>query len=301
MVLTKHPDGEPLREPADIELQEVKLPKDTSSWRISILNRQHIVTEEKEKASQKKEIREKLENFQLDQCTPYKERIDTILDWGYSHERATTIPSKLSVTQIKKSSIATMDSINYNIPNLVKRPKFMEKAKVFTGAERGTILHFVLQHLNFREAQQHSNIQEQIQMMVVKELLTEEESETLNIFKIEGLLESELGKRMLKADKIYKETAFNIKKKAKDVIDGLEDCDEALLVQGIIDCYFEEDGKWVLVDYKSDYVPQNDVSIIIKKYGIQLQLYKEALEKITGKDVKESYLYLLDIDMAVKL
>ncbi|SNS10057.1 DNA helicase/exodeoxyribonuclease V, subunit A [Anaerovirgula multivorans] len=301
MVLTKHRDGEPLRQAAEIELQQDKIVEDSSHWAVSILNRQHIILEEQEKTDHKKEIREKLEKFQREEFTPFKEKIDAILNWRYPYERATIIPSKLSVSQIKRSTAVNMDSISYSIPNLVKRPKFMEGTKAFTAAERGTILHFVLQHLDFKMAEGHNNIEEQIQMMVIKELLTEEEAKTVDICKIEGLLKSELGRRMLMANKIFREIAFNIKKKAVDVIIDLEDCDESLLVQGIIDCYFEEKEKLILIDYKSDYVPNGNTSIIIQKYEVQLQLYKEALEKITGKNVKESYIYLLDIDTAVRL
>lgn len=301
MVVTKHPDGEPLRQAAEIELQSDKLMEDSSRWSISILNRQHIVLEELKTTDLKKDIREKLENFQLEEFTPFKEKIDAILNWKYPHERATTIPSKLSVSQIKKSTIANMDSISYSIPNLVRRPKFMEDTKAFTAAEKGTILHFVLQHLDFKMVENQNYLKEQMEMMIAKELLTEEEAKTVDIAKIEGLLASDLGKRMIRSNKIFREVPFNIKKKASDVILGLEDCDESLLVQGIIDCYFEEDGKLVLVDYKSDYIPNGDISIILKKYEIQLQLYREALEKITGKEVKESYLYLLDINRAVEL
>lgn len=301
MVLIKHPDAKSLREIADLGWQEDKLIKDPSKWTVSILNRQHIVQEEKIKASEKKDVKEKLQKFQRQEFTSYKEKIDAILNWEYPNERATTIPSKLSVSQIKQSNIASMKAMGYKIPNLVTRPKFMEKTKTISPAERGTILHFVLQHLDFKKVTIKDYLQEEIKMMVIKELLTEEEAESVDIAKIEALLTSDLGERMLKAERLYKEVPFNLKKKAKEVIIGLENCEDTLLIQGVIDCYFEEEGEWVLVDYKSDYVPNGDVSTIVKRYEAQLQLYQEALERITGRNVKETYLYLFNIDKAVKL
>ena len=93
--------------------------------------------------------------------------------------------------------------------------------------------------------------EKQIDMMVVRELLTEEEAEIVDISKIKTFFNSQLGNRILKSPKVYREVDFNIKKKAEDVIEGLNQCDESLLVQGSIDCYFQEGEALILVDYKS--------------------------------------------------
>ena len=74
-----------------------------------------------------------------------------------------------------------------------------------------------------------------------------------------------------------------------------------MLVQGIIDCHFEEDDGLVLVDYKNDAVFNGNISSIITRYKIQLYLYREALEQITAREVKETYLYLFDIDRGVRI
>lgn len=301
MALIKHPDGQPIRKAMGLTLTKEDLIKDQSLWNISVCNRQDIILREKERNEDKNKIRQELTSFESQKFSPFKEKINSIFDWRYPHLKATAIPSKLTVTQIKKSTIDTMESIGYNIPNLVKRPKFMEGTRVFSAAERGTVLHFVLQHLDFKEASTYNNIKDQVKAMIMRELLTEEEASILDISKINALLESELGKRIVKAKRVYKEASFNLRKKARDVIDGLYACDEILLIQGTIDCYFEEDGQWVLVDYKSDKITNNDISKVIKNYEVQLDIYKEALEKTTKKNVKESYIYLFDIDRAVQL
>ncbi|AKL96784.1 ATP-dependent helicase/nuclease subunit A [Clostridium aceticum] len=300
MVLTKHPKGEALRERAEIKMDMNKLLEDKAKFTVHLLSRKDIGIEKLEKTDRQEEIKEKLRNYHGEDLTPYKNKIDHILNWKYPHIAATTIPSKLSVSEIKKSKVAAMEKMGYKIPTLVRKPKFLESTKNFTAAELGTILHFVLQHLDLREIEKNNNIKEQLQWMVAKELLTEEESLTVDVEKIGNYFDSELGRRMLKAEKVYREVPFNIKKKAKDVIEGLEECEETLLVQGVIDCYFQEEDRLVLVDYKSDRVV-NTCEEIKKKYEVQLELYREALEKITGKNIKESYLYLFDRDEAVKL
>ena len=75
--------------------------------------------------------------------------------------------------------------------------------------------------------------------------------------------------------------------------------DEKIRLQGIIDCFFEEEDGIVLLDYKTDYVEEGYEDEIIERYRSQLKYYKDALEKITGKRVKESYLYLFGIDKGV--
>ena len=65
-----------------------------------------------------------------------------------------------------------------------------------------------------------------------------------------------------------------------------------VVLQGIIDCWFEEEGKLVLVDYKTDYVTEGEVSRIKEKYRTQIEYYARALSQITGKEVSGKYIYL---------
>ena len=76
---------------------------------------------------------------------------------------------------------------------------------------------------------------------------------------------------------------------------------EKIRLQGIIDCFFEEEDGIVLLDYKTDYVEEGQEEKIIERYKSQLKYYKDALEKITGKVVKETYLYLFKLDKEVSI
>ena len=71
-----------------------------------------------------------------------------------------------------------------------------------------------------------------------------------------------------------------------------EELEEKLLLQGIIDCYFEEEDGLVLIDYKTDYVAEGAEANLKEKYKTQIAYYTRALEKLTGKPVKEKYIYL---------
>ena len=70
-----------------------------------------------------------------------------------------------------------------------------------------------------------------------------------------------------------------------------------MLVQGVIDCCFEEDGRMILIDYKSNFIRpgmqrEAEIARIRDEYKVQIELYSEALEKGSGREVSEAYLYL---------
>lgn len=107
---------------------------------------------------------------------------------------------------------------------------------------------------------------------------------------IKGLAEffqSELGQRMINSNNIRREWAFNLL------------MEEGSLLQGVIDCAFMDDGAWVLVDYKTDRIEDEDA--FIQRYQLQIDWYAKALEKITGTPVKERYLYSISKGKAYQL
>ena len=96
-----------------------------------------------------------------------------------------------------------------------------------------------------------------------------------------------IGRRMLQSGNVQREWAFNLRLTGQ----------QALLLQGVIDCAFEENGAWVLVDYKTDRV--DDEQTLVNRYAEQLAWYARALTEITGKPVKERYLYALRVGKAI--
>jgi ATP-dependent helicase/nuclease subunit A len=298
--LVKHRDGELLRGTQNgifdgsliEELEE-------SRWTINLVNKRDIYYKEIEKIEINKEYRQSLEKFAPVNDGKYEKLIEERFKWEYPHKCDVGIPSKLAVSDIKKASAKNIEDIVYKIPSLVKSPRFIEGKKVFTKAEKGTIIHFVMQHLDLKDTRSISQIEQQLDSMVVKELLTPEEAEVVDSKKILKFFESGIGNRILQSNNVYREAPFILKKLASEVIEDLDDCTEELLIQGIIDCYFEEDRELVLVDYKTGNVFDGNVEGIVERYRAQMELYKEALERISGKIVKESYIYLFDIDKAV--
>lgn len=183
-----------------------------------------------------------------------------------------------------------------------------EKQEEFSAAKRGTITHFVMQHINLEKVMYIDDIKEEIESMIKKELLTEEEGKVVNIFKIQKFFKSNLGQRMLKSyesgQKVYRELPFITEIPSYIIEKNLDPKvyeNEKVRLQGIIDAFFEEEGGYVLLDYKTDYIKAGNEEEFINKYKVQINLYKNTLNKILGEEVKESYLYSFYLEKELKI
>ena len=82
----------------------------------------------------------------------------------------------------------------------------------------------------------------------------------------------------------------------------LPDPARCTLLQGSIDCFFEEDGALVVVDYKTDRVAgESAIAERAESYRIQLDTYAYALRRIFGLPVRERILYFLRPGRSVTL
>ena len=164
---------------------------------------------------------------------------------------------------------------------LPSRPAFMEE-RVVTGAERGTLMHRALSLIpldRMRGAQSlYGAVKEAVHDMADREIFTYQEVMQLYIKGVADFFGSDLGQRMLRSPRVQREWAFNL------VMD-----ERGTILQGVIDCAFLEDGAWVLLDYKTDRIEDEDA--FIQRYREQIGWYATALEKITGLPVKARYLY----------
>ena len=130
--------------------------------------------------------------------------------------------------------------------------------------------------------------------------LSEDEQKRINYKKLQGFLNDDIANRMSKAalnGKLYKEKPFVYGSNGKELFGDESSTDEMLLVQGIIDVFFEEDDGIVLLDYKTDRVDED--SQLVLRYEKQLQLYKAAIEKAYNIPVKEVLLYSFALEKTI--
>ena len=177
-----------------------------------------------------------------------------------------------------------------------RKPQALQSEEdVLTGAQWGTLMHEAMQWLPLAQYTQAS-LTKELDALVTKGTFTEEERNLLSDTSLYKFFNSDLGKRLINANRIERELPFSMLFEGKRVYDTLED-GENLFLQGIIDTAFEEDGEWVLVDYKTDRVKSGED--LIKRYKIQMDLYKEALQRLTGMPVKACYIYSFRLHDAI--
>ena len=177
-----------------------------------------------------------------------------------------------------------------------RKPQALQSEEdVLTGAQWGTLMHEAMQWLPLAQYTQAS-LTKELDALVTKGTFTEEERNLLSDTSLYKFFSSDLGKRLINAKRIERELPFSMLFEGKRVYDTLED-GENLFLQGIIDTAFEEDGEWVLVDYKTDRVKSGED--LIKRYKIQMDLYKEALQRLTGMPVKACYIYSFRLHDAI--
>ena len=177
-----------------------------------------------------------------------------------------------------------------------RKPQALQSEEdVLTGAQWGTLMHEAMQWLPLAQYTQAS-LTKELDALVMKGTFTEEERNLLSDTSLYKFFSSDLGKRLIDAKRIERELPFSMLFEGKRVYDTLED-GENLFLQGIIDTAFEEDGEWVLVDYKTDRVKSGED--LIERYKIQMDLYKEALQRLTRMPVKACYIYSFRLHDAI--
>ena len=242
----------------------------------------------------------------------YYDDIKNRLDFVYPYKRSTERAGTVSVTEIKTLSnkineeeTAEDEQLVKKEQRHVKRPKFIQEKyeeEKLTGARRGTAVHLVMQIIDIEKTNTVEEIKKQIEEFKNKEILTDKEAEAVNPYMVFKFFKSDLGKRMKEADFIGREKAFCRNIDIEDLyIHEKIGYNEDIMLRGVIDLYFEEDGEIVLVDYKTDFVNDENRDKVVDRYRKQLDIYSETLERVTGKTVKEKYLYLFGVSEAVKL
>jgi len=179
------------------------------------------------------------------------------------------------------------------------RPGFITERKGLTAAERGIALHLTLQHIDFQKCVNMAGVAEEIERLTKKGLLKKEQAETIDAEKIITFFESDIGKRILAAESIKREFKFSLLYPAEYFFpNGGQD---KIMLQGVVDCFFEQDGELTIVDFKTDVVTPETLGEKVKLYAPQLEAYSNALERITKRPVKERVIYFFYINRAMSV
>lgn len=208
---------------------------------------------------------------------------------------------KLSVSELKKAAYAeaTQEELFPEVLPEKTVPRFMQEVQEerISGSERGTLYHRIMECLDFcREYPEEETVRAELEKLIEKGRIRKDALEFVAPGKIYRFFESNLGKRMRQAAKegrLRKEQPFVIGIPYREVYQDVAapDSDAFVMVQGIIDAYFEEADGLVLMDYKTDSVQEEVKEVLTRRYRSQLKYYEQALCQITGKPVKERIIY----------
>ncbi|HIT89918.1 MAG TPA: helicase-exonuclease AddAB subunit AddA, partial [Candidatus Merdenecus merdavium] len=226
-----------------------------------------------------------------------KEILHMHLQEEYPYEEDKDIVSKVTVSELKRRGQDLYEDESerlYDEPDMLPLiPEFIENRKEVADATRGTAYHRVLQLLEFGIKLNKEDVKQSIETYIEEGKISQEMANLVYIPSIVSFLNSDIALRMNQAAKtgdLYREQQFVIGIHA-NAVDQKWSKDETVLIQGIIDAYFYEGEDIILVDYKTDYVSFGHEEELVDKYRVQLNYYAEALEKITGKKVKEKIIY----------
>lgn len=206
-----------------------------------------------------------------------------LFSWTYPYIAATQVPAKLSVSKLVG-----------NMPALRKHPDFIEARLPMPAADKGTAAHALMERIPLI-AHTPQTVHEALDALTRAGHMTKAQADAVDKEAIARFFASPLGKRLLSAKHVERELKFNHRVPASRLTGA--QTPETILLQGMIDCCFMEDDGWVIIDYKTDYVPPHMTKEeAAARHAPQLALYRDALFALTGIPVKACYLHFLRLD-----
>ena len=239
------------------------------------------------------------------------------LEFSYKYTHLNKLPAKLSVSKLTPTVLddidddaATLES--FDEAKILEIEEFFESKSRISGADRGTATHLFLQFCDFEHAEKHG-AREELSRLVEKRFIAPQVVELINISQIEKFFESDFYKLFKGAKRTYREQRFNILLPAshftqdEDFKNEIEQ--EEILVQGVIDLFFEdENGNIILCDYKTDHLTNEelkDAMLVAEKmkarHGKQLEYYAMAVERLIGRPPQKIFIYSLPLGEAVEI
>lgn len=216
----------------------------------------------------------------------YAEILRENLSFKYPNADIMDLPQKVTASQVAHSQ-----SEEY-FDKVIKKPSFIGSAA--DSVDRGTAHHIFLQYCDFEAAR--SDINAELIRLEKSGRLTPEQAQSVDVNNLSRALSDRLFDRVLNAEKVYREERFTAKIHPSLLDEKYKDIDPqvGIIMQGAVDLAFVEDGRLVIVDYKTDRV--RDIEKLRTLYQKQLELYSEALTKSLEYDVSELMIFSIHLN-----
>jgi len=303
------------------------LTRDQDMWKVENVSLLELLAAEIETQTEQKTLREQFVQLEsgVSLRPEIREELMRRLDFVYPYADQLEMHTKLSVSELKEAGKSEHGEISaaylyrltgeesdgaeelskdisgqnkgQTVPEKEQddtTTEAMKQADRIRGAKRGTILHRIMEKIDFTKSFSEEEIERQIGELSQSGILDKAETEAVSHRPIHWFFGGKLAKRMTRAaerGKLHRESRFVMGVPASD-IGGLYQGDEMILIQGMIDAWFEEEDGLVIIDYKSDRVDkETGAEVLRERYAVQLEYYRRALKQSTGKRVKECRIY----------
>lgn len=276
--LMRHPSAEELRKLAGIDVPVLNSDKDKFRLKVAVSDSQSVLKKEEERSERHAE-------------PVFYDEVRARLDYSDPRSVLSSVPAKRAASDGSERGI----NREYFASS---RPAFMS-AGGLTPAQRGTATHKFMQFSNYAAAR--DNISAELDRLVESGFLSKDEGKAVNVGAVRRFFTSPLAGRIFASDSVMREKKFAALFSADFFYPELKDgaAEEKIVVQGIADCVFVEDGKLVIVDYKTD--TGVNAEELLERYSAQLEIYREALSQALEMPVKETLLYSFYMNSAVKV
>lgn len=312
---------------------------DVAEFGVTILDQEQVMMDRVFREAKKMADKRFLEEMDMDKpiCEKDAKWIEECFSYPYHYNDMEKVYATVSVSDLKRQNLLEEEVASYvedggyvggrekkeEIGEREKSiPRFLMEEEVVAGAKRGTVYHRIMEELDLNEFYTSGYMEEgleektlknrfykcllkQINQMEMSGRLNEQEKKAVWIADLCDFYLSDLGRRMVLAEKkgeLKREQQFLLGVSPKELYPDIKAPeDEILMIQGVIDAWFYENGNIILVDYKTDRVNAGEEQLLEKRYGGQIFQYARALQMITGRKVKEAWIYSFSLKRPIPI
>lgn len=227
------------------------------------------------------------------------------LRWRYPYEASAATPAKVTATQVadqdpEEAGWFLLRDQGSGEPAPFYRPQFAQASLGLTPAQRGTAVHTVMQSIRLDRTGSVEQVQAELDRLTGAHYLTEAQAQAVDPAAVARFFAGDLGRQLRGSRNLHREYPFSVLTEARRFFPQAPAGEEVLL-QGVIDCWFETAEGITLVDFKTDHVSAEHLAQRSQRYRGQMAAYAYALEEVTGIPVVRRVLWFLVPNLGVEL
>lgn len=216
-----------------------------------------------------------------------------------------TLPAKVTATDLRRMWVAKDEELRAKSKSIVHQtsaekllaePTFKQNDELPSAKDMGTLFHAFMQYADLAESVSEERIEREIDRLVQQGIFSENEKEFIPIADVVNFLQSPLGLRLRNAEEMYREQTFFQRIQVKN-----GERSSFVVAQGVIDCFIRDERGWLIVDYKTDRVSADDVTLKAKEYEAQIAAYLEVVKNVSQQETVEAYIYFVRPGIAVPM